>query len=156
MKRATLSSPLKLSPCCWAKQAPWSHVRCRAFLSKAGIPGAIAESHCLLFPVCTQLMGFYWTKWCNYANSWCVIPWSPAPARLSDFAWSTLFLQQLFQTVSCHRNPLSLLRWENGSFPDENHLTLRSQGYKPNSVWIHPPILPVFYNEEKRKKASPV
>lgn len=115
MKRAALSSPLKLSPCFWAKQPPWSHVRRRAFLSKAGIPGAIAESHCLLFPMCIQrLMSFYWTKWCNYANSWCVIPGSPASARLSDFAWSTLSTAAISDRLlpPSPPQPASLRKWK--------------------------------------------
>lgn len=107
------------------------------------------------FPsVHTEIDGcFYWTKLCNYVNSWCyIIPWFPPSARLSNFPWSPLlaFYSSHFwpppATPFPYSQHVALLP---GSLRKmevllmKNSLTLWSQGCNifQLSLPSHPPLL---------------
>lgn len=82
-------------------------------------------------------------------------------ARSHSLVNSVLLLRQLFQIFSCLHCPLTLgvlprflLNWENGSFPDENNLTLIT-GLQ-TQLHLDPPSYPSFPSQWIENASPPV
>lgn len=125
----------------------------------------MAESNCLLSLVCIQSSRSSTGQ--NCATMWirdALIPWCPTSARLSSFPWSTLlaFYSSHFRPSSDTPAPCSqhvclasCFTEKNGSFPDENSLTLWSQGYNLTSSGSPLPSSPPFYCGKQKERNMP-
>ena len=126
--------------------ATWGDV---LFFPKLGFPGP--QQSPISFSRSQRLLHFYWTESCNckfVASGLCDLQRQPGPP--SDFAQSApcpCRIQQPFQTISCRHHPLSLLRWENRSFPDGNNPALWWRLHA--QLWIYPPFLSFMIKKQK-------